>query len=173
VGGEWVRRAEARELRAIVCGPPSLDVDAMRAAVTYGADNAGGERFEIWAAHASSAELHAVGLFWKAVELLPQADVRRLLWWWTGSDAPPLGGFGAMEHHWSDFWNIRGVQIAVKPRRHPLPDQLQAHTCFNQLEMPRFGRSTCAHLATPEAVAAYISALVRAAERTPLDFRDG
>jgi E3 ubiquitin-protein ligase HUWE1 len=92
----------------------------------------------VWAARASSAELRAVGVFWEAVELLSQADVRRLLWWWTGSDAPPLGGFGAMEHHWSDFWNIRGLQIAVKPRRHPLPDQLQAHTCFNQLDLPAY-----------------------------------
>lgn len=172
VGGEWILRCTAADLRELVCGPATLDVAAMREAVTYGPDNSGGQPYDDW--RAAPGEREAVDLFWKAVDLLEPAEVRRLLWWWTGSEAPPPAGFGAMEHHWSDFWGITGIQISVKGRGHPVPDQLQAHTCFNQLELPLFGRiGRAKELNTPEAVAEYIRGVILAAERAPLDFRDG
>jgi hypothetical protein len=172
VGGEWILACTPCELRALVCGPSRLDVEEMRAAVTYGPENAGGARYEAW--DATPVERAVVDLFWQAVQLLPPADVRRLLWWWTGSDAPPLAGFAAMEHHWTDFWGITGLQITVKGLAHPVPDQIQAHTCFNQLELPRFGHAgRLAPMRSARDVADYLQSVVLAAERARLDFRDG
>ena len=172
VGGEWALACAPSELRALVCGPARLDVSEMRSAVTYGADNSGGRPYARW--EATPIERAVVDLFWSAIALLEPAELRGLLWWWTGSDAPPLAGFGAMEHHWTDFYGVTGLQISVKSADHPAPDHMQAHTCFNQLELPRFAHAgRCAHLRTPRAVADYVGAVVRAAERAPLDFRDG
>eukprot|EP00741_Cyanophora_paradoxa_P010176 tig00020510_g9851.t1 len=124
------------ELRAIVEGRAEVDVADWRRHTRYG--------------NGLSADSQEVAWFWEHVEALPAAGRARLLAFATGSPRAPPGGFA---HLVASSGRQEPFQLVREDREGPgrLPT---AHTCFNQLVLPRY--------ASPEALRAALDAAIGA-----------
>eukprot|EP00741_Cyanophora_paradoxa_P010183 tig00020510_g9858.t1 len=124
------------ELRAIVEGRAEVDVADWRRHTRYG--------------NGLSADSQEVAWFWDYVEALTAAGRARLLAFATGSPRAPPGGFA---HLVASSGRQEPFQLVREDREGPgrLPT---AHTCFNQLVLPRY--------ASPEALRAALDAAIGA-----------
>lgn len=101
--------------------PQSVDIAALRAATVYGA-NGDPETSE-----------PAAEFLWGAAASLDNAGRRQLLQFWSGSDAVPPGGFGELESGFKVVFVSRLYAPGDATARLPV-----AHTCFRQLDWPRY-----------------------------------
>ena len=115
---------EPEEMQGIICGDPEpLDVAQWKEHTVV----LTGESYMTEAADDDAL----VDCFWSAVAELSQDDRRRLLQFWTGSSATPMGGFAAFGHTGSS----RPRKLTLKLcEGDALPT---AATCFNVLKLPR------------------------------------
>ena len=74
-----------------------------------------------------------IAWFWTAVESFDDVQRRQLLQFWSGSDGMPVEGFASLEPAFHivsvDRMYDRGDRTARLPA---------AHTCFRQLDLPRY-----------------------------------
>ena len=74
--------------------------------------------------------------FWEVVDALDDAHRRQLLQFWSGSDGMPAEGFGALDPAFHVVAVERFYDAADTTARLPA-----AHTCFRQLDLPRYQSS--------------------------------
>jgi E3 ubiquitin-protein ligase HUWE1 len=106
------------ELELMIAGLPEIDVADMRAHAEYH----GGY----------SAASAPVRWFWEVAAELDRQDLALLVQFITGTSKVPLEGFGALA-------GVHGPQRLQVHRAYGPTDRLpQAHTCFNQLDLPEY-----------------------------------
>lgn len=112
-----------QELELLVCGLPNIDVEDWVSNTVYKGDY--------------SAESEVVGWFWEAVRGFSQDDRARLLQFTTGTSCVPVAGFGALQgpNRTPCRFTIESMDMSVSQ----LP---RAHTCFNRLDLPKYGTKT-------------------------------
>lgn len=71
--------------------------------------------------------------FWQAAESFDEEQKRALLQFWSGCDGVPPGGFGAVEPPFHIVAVDRMYDSKDRTARLPA-----AHTCFRQLDLPRY-----------------------------------
>ncbi|BFZ64535.1 Putative E3 ubiquitin-protein ligase [Saitoella coloradoensis] len=136
-GGNAMGLFSAEEVEGLVCGlgmgEERVDVEAIRAVAVYeGYHRRGGA-----GAGASSPPVTInpesdplITWFWSFFSSLPGADQRRLLRFITGSDRVPATGAANL-----------AFKISVMPEVNGGDDRFPvAHTCFNQIVLPRYKR---------------------------------
>jgi E3 ubiquitin-protein ligase HUWE1 len=74
-----------------------------------------------------------IAWLWAAVDSFDEAQRRQLLQFWSGSDGAPVDGFGALEPAFHVVPVDRMYDKADRTARLPA-----AHTCFRQLDLPRY-----------------------------------
>ena len=99
------------ELELLFCGVPTISVENMRQYVS--------RRGEI--------SPQTLEWFWGCLSTLPQADLARLLHFITGSSQIPIGGFAAYD-----------PPITIAASVSEVDSIPTAHTCFNELVLPRY-----------------------------------
>lgn len=105
------------ELELLICGLPEIDVAQLRAHTEY---------------QGYSAASQQVRWFWEVVEEMDAQERARLIQFVTGTSKIPLEGFGALR-------GMNGPQRFQIHRAPGGPERLpSAHTCFNQLDIPRY-----------------------------------
>lgn len=107
------------EMQMLVCGEQHIDVADLRAHCKYEDGYTGKEPQIAW--------------FWTAVESLDEAQRRALLQFWSGSDGMPAEGFGSLEPAFHLVSVDRMYDRNDRTARLPA-----AHTCFRQLDLPRY-----------------------------------
>jgi E3 ubiquitin-protein ligase HUWE1 len=107
------------ELRHLVCGERAIDVEELKTCCKYQDGYTGKEEVITW--------------FWQVVEALDDEHRRLLLQFWTGSDGMPVEGFASLEPGFQIIAVARVYDKADKTARLPA-----AHTCFRQLDLPRY-----------------------------------
>lgn len=104
------------ELELVISGLPDVDVDDLRANTEY---------------RGYTASSRVVQWFWEVVGKFEREDRALLLQFVTGTSKVPLGGFAALQGH--DGPRKFKIEKAYGTDRLP-----QAHTCFNQLDLPEY-----------------------------------
>jgi E3 ubiquitin-protein ligase HUWE1 len=107
------------ELQMLVCGEQHIDVGDLRMHCKYEDGYTGKEPQIAW--------------FWQAVESLDEAQRRALLQFWSGSDGMPAEGFASLEPAFHLVSVDRMYDRNDRTARLPA-----AHTCFRQLDLPRY-----------------------------------
>jgi hypothetical protein len=79
VGPQLLLSLVPSHIRRYICGSPTVDLDELKACVTYDRGYNPGHRM--------------IRMFWRCVEALSDAEQRQLLLFWTGSSVPPSAGF--------------------------------------------------------------------------------
>ena len=109
------------ELELLICGLPDVDLDDLYANTEY-SSFAVGDKCIQW--------------FWEALRSFTREERAQFIQFVTGTSKVPLDGFA----------NLQGMRGAQKFSIHRafgdtglLP---QAHTCFNQLDLPSYGTAT-------------------------------
>ncbi|XP_039277120.1 probable E3 ubiquitin-protein ligase HERC4 isoform X2 [Nilaparvata lugens] len=110
-GGHVLKLFHAQELMAVIVGNECYDWDEFESSASY----KGG--------YTSSDA--TIRLFWEVFHEMSQEDKRKFLLFLTGSDRVPIQG-------------MKGIKIFIQPTSDSayLP---VAHTCFNLLDLPRYG----------------------------------
>ncbi|KAI8866999.1 putative ubiquitin ligase tom1p [Ramicandelaber brevisporus] len=113
-----IRIFNEQELELLISGLPDIDVDDWRNNTEYH----GGY----------SASSLQIQWFWRAVRSFDQEERTKLLQFTTGTSKLPMEGFRAIQ----GSNGVQKFQIHVDPGNTTrLPT---AHTCFNQLDLPRY-----------------------------------
>lgn len=107
------------EMQLLVCGEQHIDVGDLRSHCKYEDGYSGKEPQVAW--------------FWRAVESMDEPQRRALLQFWSGSDGMPAEGFGSLEPAFHLVSVDRMYDRADRTARLPA-----AHTCFRQLDLPRY-----------------------------------
>jgi hypothetical protein len=107
------------ELKHLVCGERAIDVDELKTCCKYQDGYLGNEDVITW--------------FWEVVQGLDDEHRRLLLQFWTGSDGMPVEGFASLEPGFQIIAVARVYDKGDKTARLPA-----AHTCFRQLDLPRY-----------------------------------
>ncbi|KAF8073005.1 E3 ubiquitin-protein ligase TOM1-like [Scenedesmus sp. PABB004] len=107
------------EMQMLVCGETLIDIADLRAHTKYEDGYTGKEPQIAW--------------FWTAVESMDEAQRRALLQFWSGSDGMPAEGFGSLEPSFHLVSVDRMYDRNDRTARLPA-----AHTCFRQLDLPRY-----------------------------------
>jgi hypothetical protein len=107
------------EMQLLVCGEQHIDIADLRAHCKYEDGYMGKEP--------------QIGWFWQAVDSMDEAQRRALLQFWSGSDGMPAEGFGSLEPAFHLVSVDRMYDRNDRTARLPA-----AHTCFRQLDLPRY-----------------------------------
>jgi hypothetical protein len=107
------------ELQMLVCGEQHIDVADLRQHCKYEDGYTGKEPQVAW--------------FWQAVDSMDEVQRRALLQFWSGSDGMPAEGFGSLEPAFHLVSVDRMYDRNDRTARLPA-----AHTCFRQLDLPRY-----------------------------------
>ncbi|KAF6266504.1 hypothetical protein COO60DRAFT_1265623 [Scenedesmus sp. NREL 46B-D3] len=107
------------EMQMLVCGEQNIDMADLRQHCKYEDGYTGKEPQIAW--------------FWQAVESLDESQRRALLQFWSGSDGMPAEGFGSLEPAFHLVSVDRMYDRNDRTARLPA-----AHTCFRQLDLPRY-----------------------------------
>lgn len=107
------------ELQLLVCGEQRIDVADLRRHCRYEDGYTGKEEIITW--------------FWQVVEAFDDVQRRQLLQFWSGSDGMPAEGFGALDPAFHVVAVERLYDANDTTARLPA-----AHTCFRQLDLPRY-----------------------------------
>lgn len=107
------------EMQLLVCGEQHIDIADLRAHCKYEDGYTGKEAQIAW--------------FWQAVDSMDEAQRRALLQFWSGSDGMPAEGFGSLEPAFHLVSVDRMYDRNDRTARLPA-----AHTCFRQLDLPRY-----------------------------------
>jgi len=106
-----------QEVELLISGTPDIDIDEWRAATEY---------------HGYSQADPVIAWWWRALKSFNRDERAKVLSFATGTSRVPLGGFGELQ-------GVQGVQKFSIHRAYGEPDRLpQAHTCFNQIDLPQF-----------------------------------
>ncbi|KAF8320698.1 hypothetical protein DL93DRAFT_2163683 [Clavulina sp. PMI_390] len=106
-----------QEVELLISGTPDIDIDEWRAATEY---------------HGYSQTDPTIAWWWRALKSFNRDERAKVLSFATGTSRVPLGGFG-------DLQGVQGVQKFSIHRAYGEQDRLpQAHTCFNQIDLPQF-----------------------------------
>ncbi|KAL0955931.1 hypothetical protein HGRIS_002119 [Hohenbuehelia grisea] len=106
-----------QELELLISGTPDIDVDEWRAATEY---------------NGYSSSDPAIVWWWRALKSFNREERAKVLSFATGTSKVPLGGFMELQ-------GVQGVQRFSIHRAYGEPDRLpQAHTCFNQVDLPQY-----------------------------------
>ncbi|WIA29279.1 hypothetical protein OEZ86_011784 [Tetradesmus obliquus] len=107
------------EMQMLVCGEQNIDIADLRQHCKYEDGYTGKEPQIAW--------------FWQAVESMDESQRRALLQFWSGSDGMPAEGFGSLEPAFHLVSVDRMYDRNDRTARLPA-----AHTCFRQLDLPRY-----------------------------------
>jgi E3 ubiquitin-protein ligase HUWE1 len=107
------------ELQLLVCGEQRIDIGDLQRSCKYEDGYTGKEEQITW--------------FWQAVESMDEPQRRALLQFWSGSDGMPAEGFASLEPAFHLVSVDRMYDRNDKTARLPA-----AHTCFRQLDLPRY-----------------------------------
>jgi E3 ubiquitin-protein ligase HUWE1 len=107
------------EMQLLVCGEQHIDIGDLRTHCKYEDGYTGKEPQISW--------------FWQAVDSMDEAQRRALLQFWSGSDGMPAEGFGSLEPAFHLVSVDRMYDRNDRTARLPA-----AHTCFRQLDLPRY-----------------------------------
>lgn len=107
------------EMQMLVCGEQHIDMADLRQHCKYEDGYTGKEPQIAW--------------FWQAVDSMDEAQRRALLQFWSGSDGMPAEGFGSLEPSFHLVSVDRMYDRNDRTARLPA-----AHTCFRQLDLPRY-----------------------------------
>lgn len=107
------------EMQLLVCGEQHIDIADLRGHCKYEDGYTGKEPQIAW--------------FWQAVDSMDEAQRRALLQFWSGSDGMPAEGFGSLEPSFHLVSVDRMYDRNDRTARLPA-----AHTCFRQLDLPRY-----------------------------------
>ena len=108
-----------QELEMIISGIPEVDVDDLRANTEY--------------AVGYSLSSPQIQWFWRAVRSFDREQRLKLVQFVTGTGKIPVGGFARL-------MGMSGPQKFNIHKDRADSDRLpQAHTCFNQLDLPEYG----------------------------------
>eukprot|EP01084_Bolivina_argentea_P213037 361971_1 len=107
------------ELDLLICGMPDIDIADMMANTEYHGGLTKNTQLIVW--------------FWQCVQEMDKEERALLLQFITGTSKVPIGGFKALP----GMDGIQRLQIHATAAQadHLLPS---AHTCFNQLDLPRY-----------------------------------
>jgi len=106
-----------QELELLISGTPDIDVDEWRAATDY-TGYTSADPVIVW--------------WWRALKSFNRDERAKVLSFTTGTSKVPLGGF-------TELQGVQGVQRFSIHKAYGEPDRLpQAHTCFNQIDLPQF-----------------------------------
>eukprot|EP00050_Salpingoeca_kvevrii_P020950 m.104435 g.104435 ORF g.104435 m.104435 type:complete len:806 (-) comp9103_c4_seq1:114-2531(-) len=107
-----------QELEMIISGLPEIDVEDLRANTEYGAS---------YSVHSPQIQW-----FWRAVRSFDREERLKLIQFVTGTGKIPVGGF-------AELVGMSGPQkFSIHKDRHAADRLPQAHTCFNQLDLPEY-----------------------------------
>jgi E3 ubiquitin-protein ligase HUWE1 len=105
------------ELELLLCGTPEIDIDDLEANTVY---------------NGYSAKDKVIVWFWRTLRAFTQEERARFIQFTTGTSQVPADGFKALV-------GMRGPQKFQVTRAHGNVNALpQAHTCFNQLDLPAY-----------------------------------
>jgi E3 ubiquitin-protein ligase HUWE1 len=107
------------EMQLLVCGEQHIDISDLRAHCKYEDGYTGKEPQIAW--------------FWQAVDSMDESQRRAMLQFWSGSDGMPAEGFGSLEPSFHLVSVDRMYDRNDRTARLPA-----AHTCFRQLDLPRY-----------------------------------
>ncbi|KAG8764160.1 hypothetical protein FRC11_003016 [Ceratobasidium sp. 423] len=106
-----------QELELLISGTPDIDIDEWRAATDY---------------NGYSPSDPVIVWWWRALKSFDREDRAKVLSFATGTSRVPLEGFGELQ-------GVQGTQRFSIHRAYGESDRLpQAHTCFNQIDLPQF-----------------------------------
>ncbi|KAF5386145.1 hypothetical protein D9615_002574 [Tricholomella constricta] len=106
-----------QELELLISGTPDIDVDEWRAATEYNGYSSSDPNIVWW---------------WRALKSFNRDERAKVLSFATGTSRVPLSGF-------VDLQGVQGVQRFSIHKAYGASDRLpQAHTCFNQIDLPRY-----------------------------------
>lgn len=106
-----------QELELLISGTPDIDVDEWRAATDYVGYTSSDPNIVWW---------------WRALKSFNREERAKVLSFATGTSRVPLNGF-------TDLQGVQGVQRFSIHKAYGEEDRLpQAHTCFNQIDLPQF-----------------------------------
>jgi len=116
---EIVSVFDYQELELLMCGVPEIDVQDWRRQTVY-VDMEDDSFLAEW--------------FWDIVESFSQENRARLLQFTTGSARVPTRGFKALQRNDGVLMKFTIQAISREFSAYP-----RAHTCFNRLDLPRYG----------------------------------
>ncbi|KAF6760270.1 hypothetical protein DFP72DRAFT_1097039 [Ephemerocybe angulata] len=106
-----------QELELLISGTPDIDVDEWRAATEYVGYTSTDPNIVWW---------------WRALKSFNRDERAKVLSFATGTSKVPLNGF-------TELQGVQGVQRFSIHKAYGENDRLpQAHTCFNQIDLPQF-----------------------------------
>ncbi|KAG8907932.1 hypothetical protein FRB99_001440 [Tulasnella sp. 403] len=106
-----------QELELLISGTPDIDVDEWRAATDY-TGYTSADPVIVW--------------WWRALKSFARDERAKVLSFATGTSKVPLGGF-------TELQGVQGVQRFSIHKAYGELDRLpQAHTCFNQIDLPQY-----------------------------------
>jgi ubiquitin-protein ligase E3 A len=110
-GGGVVNLIRPEELGLVLCGKPVIDLRELEKVAVY--------------ENGFTRETHTVEMLWKILHSLEVEDKKKFLFFVTGSDRVPAGGFSS-------------IQFVIS-RNGPDSDRIMtAHTCYNYLLLPEY-----------------------------------
>ncbi|KIJ39919.1 hypothetical protein M422DRAFT_257242 [Sphaerobolus stellatus SS14] len=106
-----------KEVELLISGTPDIDIDEWRAATEYNGYTSSDPVIVWW---------------WRALKSFNRDERAKVLSFATGTSRVPLGGFGELQ-------GVQGVQRFSIHKAYGDSDRLpQAHTCFNQIDLPQY-----------------------------------
>ena len=89
-----------------------------------------------------SVKHKVVKWFWELLATYTQPQLRKLLLFATGMPRVPIDGFRALQSNRNRTCKFQLQSIKLEQPKHPQRCFIKAHTCFNRLDIPLYGRKS-------------------------------